>query len=205
MEIKVIKSRFMHGMFDQNTYVLTSNKQAIIIDAGADLEDVKQAVGDRQVQAILMTHLHFDHFWYLEEYLSEFNTNVYIQKGYENKFTDNVLNGSVLIRKEIVKNINKTQIKYYENNLKFGDFECEVIDTAGHSADSVCLLIEENLFTGDTVFADAIGRIDLKDSNKDQMIQSLEKIKALDFITAFPGHYESVSKNQIIKTISFYL
>ena len=101
MEIKVIKSRFMHGMFEQNTYVLTSKNQALIIDAGADLEDVKQAVGDRQVQAILMTHLHFDHFWYLEEYLNEFKTNVYVQNGYENKFADSVLNGSVLIRKEI--------------------------------------------------------------------------------------------------------
>ena len=205
MEIKVIKSKFMRGVFEQNTYVLTTRKQAIIIDAGADLDDVKLAVGDRRVQAVLMTHLHFDHFWYLDEYLNEFNTNVYIQEGFENKFIDSELNGSFLIRKEVTKNIKKSQIKYYENKLKLGDFDCEVISTAGHSADSVCLLVDEVLFTGDTIFADSIGRIDLKDSSRDKMISSLERIRQLDFTTALPGHYEQASKQQIIKTIDFYL
>ncbi len=205
MEIKVIKSKFMRGVFEQNTYVLTTKKHALIIDAGADLEDVKQAVGDRQVQAVLMTHLHFDHFWYLEEYLDEFNTNVYIQKGFENKFIDSELNGSFLIKKAVTKNIEKSQIKYYENKLKLGDFYCEVIETAGHSADSVCLLVDELLFTGDTIFVDSIGRIDLKDSSRDEMISSLEKIRQIDYKAAFPGHYEQASKQQIIKTIDFYL
>ena len=65
--------------------------------------------------------------------------------------------------------------------------------------------IEKNLFTGDTIFSDCIGRIDLKDSSKDQMIESLEKIKEIDFETAFPGHYESATKQEILKTIGFYL
>ena len=205
MEIKVIKSKFMRGMFEQNTYVLTNKKSAIIIDAGADTEDVKKAVGNKKVLAILMTHLHFDHFWYLDEYLSEFDTCVYIQEGHENKFEDCELNGSVLIRKNIQKNIEKNRIKFYKETLKLGDFECKVYASSGHSADSVCLLIDDCLFTGDTVFADAIGRIDLKDSDKEKMIESLELIKTIDFVRAYPGHYESASKNEIIKTISFYL
>ena len=205
MEINVIKSRFMRGVFEQNTYVLLSKKQALIIDAGADLEDVKQAVGNRKVQAILMTHLHFDHFWYLEEYLKEFECPVYIQEGAENKFTDSELNGAILVRKTIIKNIDKSQIKYYENRLKLGNFDCDIIKTPGHTADSVCILINDNLFTGDTIFLDTIGRIDLGDSSRQDMINSLRKIQELDFVTAYPGHYESASKNQIIKTIGFYL
>lgn len=205
MEINVIKSKFMRGVFEQNTYVLTTKKQALIIDAGADLEDVKQAVGNRKVQSILMTHLHFDHFWYLEEYLKEFECPVYIQEGAENKFTDSELNGAILVRKTIIKNIDKSQIKYYENNLKLGDFNCQIIETPGHTADSVCILIDDNLFTGDTVFSDSIGRTDLKDSSNELMIESLIKIKDLDFVIVYPGHYESASKNQITKTIGFYL
>ena len=205
MEIKTIKSRFMHGVFDQNTYVLMNKKQALIIDAGADLEDVKNVIGNRDVLAILMTHLHFDHFWYLEEYLNEFGAPVYIQEGFENKFLDSELNGSVLVRKNITKNIENSQIKYYENKLKIGSFECNVISTPGHTEDSVCLLIDDNLFTGDTIFSDAIGRTDLKDSDDVSMKESLKTIHEIDYITAYPGHYESASKNQINKTISFYL
>jgi glyoxylase-like metal-dependent hydrolase (beta-lactamase superfamily II) len=69
----------------------------------------------------------------------------------------------------------------------------------------VCLLVENNLFTGDTIFSDCIGRIDLKDSSRDDMISSLEKIREINFETAYPGHYENATKQQIIKTIGFYI
>ena len=205
VEINKVKSKFMRGVMDQNTYVLTKGNFAIIIDAGAEIQDIKEKVGNRKVLAVLMTHLHFDHFWNLEDYLKELDTFVYIQKGFENKFEDSELNGSVLVRQNIQKNIDKNKIKYYDKNLKLENFKIEVIDTPGHSADCVCLLIENNLFTGDTIFSDCIGRIDLKDSSKDEMIESLEIIRELDFETAFPGHYESVAKEQIIKTIGFYI
>lgn len=205
IEINVLKSKYMHGVMEQNTYVLTKGRFALIIDSGAEIEDVKNAVGNRKVLGVLMTHLHFDHFWHLEKYLEDFDTSVYVVEGYENKFCDSVLNGSYLIRQKVEKNISKKRIKYYAKNLKLENFDVEVLFTPGHSADCVCLLIENKLFTGDTIFSDSIGRIDLKDSSKDQMIESLEKIKEIDFDTAFPGHYESATKQEIIKTIGFYL
>ena len=205
MEIVCLKSKYMRGVMEQNTYVLLKGKYALIVDAGANTQDVKQVVGNKKVLGVLMTHLHFDHFWYVQEYLEEFDTSVFIQKGFENKFGDSELNGSVLVRQNIQKNIDKNKIKYYEKNLKLENFDVEVVETPGHSADCVCLLVENKLFTGDTIFSDCIGRIDLKDSDKNQMIESLEKIRELDFETAFPGHYGSVSKEQIIKTIGFYI
>ena len=137
--------------------------------------------------------------------MEEFDTEAYVVEGNENKFSDAVLNWSYLIRKSIEKNVSKKRIKYYAKNLKLENFEVEVINSPGHAEDCVCLLIEKNLFTGDTIFSDCIGRIDLKDSSKDQMIESLEKIKEIDFETAFPGHYESATKQEILKTISFYI
>ena len=195
----------MRGVMEQNTYVLTKGKFALIIDAGAELEDVKTVVGKRKVLAVLMTHLHFDHFWNLEQYLEEFDTNVYVVEACENKFEDCELNGSVLVRQKIERNISKKRIKYYARNLSLENFDIEVINTPGHAEDCVCLLIENKLFTGDTIFADCIGRIDLKDSSKEQMIESLEKIKTINFSMALPGHYESATKEHIIKTIGFYL
>lgn len=205
IEINCLKSKYMRGVMEQNTYVLTKGKFAVIIDAGADLEDVKSVVKNKKVLAVFLTHLHFDHFWYLEEYLNEFDTFVYIQEGFENKFIDTELNGSIIVRQEILKNISKKRIKYYAKKLKLENFEFEVYDTPGHAADAVCVLCEEMLFTGDTIFSDCIGRIDLKDSSKNDMIDSLEKIRNIDFKIAYPGHYESATKEQILKTIGFYI
>lgn len=205
VKIDVLKSKYMRGVMEQNTYVLTKGKFALIVDAGADAKDVKDIVGDKKVLGVLMTHLHFDHFWNLDEYLEEFDTSVFVVEGFEKKFVDSELNGSVLVRQNIQKNINKNKIKYYQKNLKLENFDIEVIETPGHSADCVCILIEGNLFTGDTIFSDCIGRIDLKDSSKDGMISSLEKIKEINFETAYPGHYESATKQEIIKTIGFYI
>ena len=88
VKIDVIKSKYMRGVMEQNTYILSNEKFAIIIDAGADTQDVKGVIKNKKVLGVFMTHLHFDHFWFLEEYLNEFKTSVYIQKGANVKFND---------------------------------------------------------------------------------------------------------------------
>ena len=203
--INIIKSKFLMNLFDQNTYVLSNKKEAIIIDAGAELSDVLEAVGNKKVLAVLMTHLHFDHFWNIDEYLDKFNCPVYVVEGFENKFEIPSLNCSPIVKKEIIKNIKKEQIKYYENKLKIGSFKIDVFFTPGHSADSVCLLIDENLFSGDTVFSDGIGRTDLYDSDNNQMAESLKVIRALNYNKLYSGHYDSSIKPSVDKLIDYYL
>lgn len=205
MDLQVVKSKFLRNMFDQNTYVLLSKKSAIIIDAGAELEDVKEVVGNRKVLAVLFTHLHFDHLWNIDKYVNEWNCDVYCVKGEEERFVNSDLNASFIIRQNIVKNIDKILIKNYAEKLKIGEFNFDVIFTPGHTSDGVCLLCEDKLFTGDTVFADGIGRTDLQDSNPFEMKNSLIKICGLKFAEAYPGHYESAKKEQIIKAINYYL
>ena len=116
VEIVRLKSKYMHGVMEQNTYVLLKGKFALIIDAGAEIEEVKEVIGKRMVVGVMLTHLHFDHFWYVEKYVEEFDTEAYVVEGYENKFSDAVLNGSYLIRQQIEKNVSKKRIKYYAKN-----------------------------------------------------------------------------------------
>lgn len=204
-KIELVKSKFLRGMFDQNTYVLSNKNEVIIIDAGAELEDIKTIVNGKKVLGILMTHLHFDHFWNLDKYFNEFDCPVYIYENNEIKFLDKELNGSNIIRLDIQKNIPKNRIKYYAKKLKIGQFEFEIFETPGHCKDCVCIKWNKYLFTGDTIFSDAIGRTDLKDSSNEEMKRSLEVIKNIDFDIALPGHYESATRNQILKTISFFI
>ena len=204
-KIEVIKSKFLMNMFDQNTYVVSNKKEAIIVDAGAELEDVLKVTENKKVLAVLMTHLHFDHIWNLDKYLEQFSCPVYIVSGHEKKFENGELNCSNIVRINLTKNIKKEQIKYYENHLKIGSFNIDVFFTPGHSADSVCLLIGDTLFSGDTVFADGIGRTDLYDSSNNQMADSLEKIKAINYKNLCSGHYEKSTKEKTDKLINYYL
>lgn len=204
-EIKTIKSKFLKNMFDQNTYVLTNKKEAVIIDAGAELDDVKQAVEGKKVLAVLITHAHFDHTWNLEKYVNEFGCDVYVCDGEEGRFLNSDLNACFMVRLQVSQNIEQKHIKYYAKNLNIGSFDFDVFFTPGHTADGVCILWQKNLFTGDTVFADGVGRTDLADSNPFELVNSLKVIQNIDFEVAYPGHYEPANKNKILDTLYFYL
>ena len=175
-EILTIKSKFMRNVFDQNTYILINKKEAVIVDAGAELEDLKEVLGNKKVLAILLTHAHFDHTWNLEKYVQEFKCDVYVVEGEERRFTNNKLNASFIVRDNIVQNVSRQFIKYYAKKLQIGSFEIEVFFTPGHTSDGVCILWNKNLFTGDTVFVDGVGRTDLEDSNSFEMANSLKQI-----------------------------
>lgn len=205
MEVKQIKSKFLRNIFDQNTYVVTNENEAVIIDAGAEPDDVKAALCGKKVLAVLITHLHFDHIWNLEKYISEFDCDVFIQSGAEDKFSDPGKNASHLISRRMTINIAKNRIKYYAEKSKIGKFDVEVFKTPGHSSDSVCIKIGDYLFTGDTVFSDAIGRTDFYDGNSEEMLESLRKIAGIKFKIACPGHYEECTEKDISDTIKTYL
>lgn len=188
MEVKTIKAKFLKGIMDQNTYLVLGEKEAILIDAGAEVQDIESELCGKKLKMVLMTHLHFDHIWNLDKIVTTFNVPVYICDGEEKRFADDKLNASFLIRKSVVKNIDQKYIKYYAENLKTEEFSVNVINTPGHTKDSVCLLINDYLFSGDTKFAYGIGRTDLLDSNESEMVESLKKLKDIKYSVLCPGH-----------------
>ncbi len=204
-EIKTLTSRFLKNIFDQKTYVLSNKKEAVIVDAGAELEDVIEETKGKNVLAILLTHAHFDHTWNLQKYIEHFDVDVYVCAGEEKRFENVNLNASFMVRENIVQNIPKNNIKYYSEKLKIGSFDFDIIFTPGHTSDGVCILWQKNLFSGDTVFADGVGRTDLADSNPFELVNSLKKIEQLDFEMCYPGHYEPAKKSKIIDNIYFYI
>ena len=76
-----------------------------------------------------------------------------------------------------------------EQNLKIGPFNIHIIPTPGHTAGGVCLQIGDALFTGDTLFPGACGRVDLPSSDAREMRKSLLKLSKLpDDTRIFAGH-----------------
>ena len=73
MEVKRIVSNVLESI----TYVVNLNGNSIIVDCGAELELVKKAVGENKVVAILLTHEHYDHMFYVNSYEKAFNCPIY--------------------------------------------------------------------------------------------------------------------------------
>ena len=74
--------------------------------------------------------------------------------------------------------------------MKFNSIEVKCLHTPGHSQGGMCFLIQDNVFTGDTLFQGSIGRTDFVTGNYDTLINSIEeKLMVLDENTkVYPGH-----------------
>ncbi|MBN2378936.1 MBL fold metallo-hydrolase [candidate division WOR-3 bacterium] len=173
--------RFMVGLLETNSYLLTSEDAAILIDPGFaedELVDRVEAFKDLKTKTVLLTHGHFDHTGYCPR-LQKAGWRVGIHT--EDKFLLNRVPGDfddlgyrdepfepyITLREGVCYNI--------------GSLSLDVIHTPGHSPGSVCLLdLKKRIaFTGDTLFADSIGRSDLRGGDYDTLMESLKKLTSL--------------------------
>ncbi len=96
------------------------------------------------------------------------------------------------------KNIDIYDYKNVNKKINLNNFEFEIIETKGHTSDSVSFYFkkENKLFSGDFIFQHTIGRTDLETSNYDELIRNIEKIKKYPENTEiYPGH----GNNTILK------
>jgi len=186
MDLKTVKV----GILQTNCYILTQNGKAVIIDPGAKAERILTALGEgTQVLAILLTHAHFDHIGALNDLLAVHPCPIYLHEDDEPLMRDPQLNYS-FPKRFIVDQATKP----YPSKLVLGEFVFEVLETPGHTDGSVCLILKDWMFTGDTLFMQSVGRTDLRTGNPTKMKQSLRKLKAIDHdYQVYPGHDDPTS------------
>ncbi len=175
MEIKKITT----GILDENCYIISNNNTCIVIDPGSDIKKIKQEIGTDKVNAVFITHMHFDHIGALEEIIEE-NKEVAIYK--KSNLQDN-------------------------ETITIGNLKITVLFTPGHSEDSVTYYLEQekSMFTGDFIFKDTIGRCDLPTGNAKVMTESLKRLKNYaDDIMLYPGHGDNTTLGRERKA-NFYL
>lgn len=191
--------------FRANTYLITSKSGAILIDAGATLENVKnvmETLNITAINAILITHTHFDHIFCLDDYLKEFNCKAYVSFDGISNLYDSRLNLSTMVAPFIIKSKNIVGLDDGQEII-FEDLKVDCISTSGHSNSAMCFIIDEFMFTGDTIFNGCIGRLDLLDSRIDDMRESLAKISKIKNIRRYyPGHGLSFDRQNLDYTIS---
>lgn len=182
----------LSGEFDVNCYIAydENSKKAIIIDPGQDSKKVIDKIEQLKLKPELLinTHGHFDHTYSDDIIRQKYNIPLAIHKNDIEMLSDANKNFSTIIGNPII--INKADILFDKEETKETSFcKYSIIHTPGHSKGSVCILIENILFAGDTIFKDSIGRTDLYGGNYNEILLSLQKIKKLSQDTIiYPGH-----------------
>ena len=186
--------KFNTGLYDVNTYVIWDDKtsDAAVIDWGGDFELINDFINKQKLNLnyVLNTHGHFDHIMADDEVQKKLGVPIFAHKD------DKELIAYLPVQLEmfgITEGIEAPQIDDWIEGgdvLNLGNFEIKVLHTPGHSQGGVCYLIDGNLFSGDTLFLECVGRTDFPYGNHQQLINSIKtKLFPLDDnIKVFPGH-----------------
>lgn len=188
MEVK----KFTLGPVLTNMYVVSKNGHGFIVDCADRSLAVDKYIEDNNITIdfILQTHTHFDHVLGLEYYKEKYGVEVYGGHKAADIANDKNYNLGFDFPDLYVPIDN-----YVGEGDKITDFEIKVLDTPGHSLDSISFLIADKLFAGDALFNLSIGRTDLPGGNYGTLINSiLTKFGNLDRDTlVFPGHGENTT------------
>lgn len=195
---------FSCGLLDTNTYVVweETSRHCMIIDCGVELSTVSDFVYENglTVKYVVLTHGHFDHAHYVEEYERVFKgAQIVCHEKEKLILLDPDANLSGYLGSRRAYSCNYTFVKegdFLALGGKSGE-ECmnfQVLNTPGHTPGCICLYDEKHkiMFTGDTLFKRSYGRTDFKYGNASEMYASLRRLYKMDKdITFYPGHYES--------------
>ncbi|MEM4487878.1 MAG: MBL fold metallo-hydrolase [Desulfurococcaceae archaeon] len=194
MEISYL--RVTGGPLATNTYIVYRGDLGFIIDPGAEIEIIENAIknlGLRIIAFIIATHGHFDHVYHSGDLSGEYNAPVIIHEADVGIMNRSGILGLVQYRKKFNKPTNIKPISQ-EGKIDVNGFQLNVIHTPGHTPGSVCLQIGSLLFTGDTLFKGTVGRTDLRGGSEKNLMRSLAKLTTLegDF-RVLPGHGEETT------------
>ncbi len=164
-----------NGPFMVNSYIVSKNKSAVIIDPGTDTSFfIKTIKGSNlKLEAILATHGHIDHVQGVNELKKEFQVPFYM-----NSKDMSLLNGlSMQANMFGVKDPGKISVEGElpsGGDMEFIGLNFEFFHTPGHSKGSVSIRIDDTLFAGDVLFKYSIGRTDLPGGNFNELISSIK-------------------------------
>lgn len=185
---------FTAGQLENNMYLVIDEKtkKAVLIDASALIPEITEAVKayGAVVEYILLTHGHFDHIMGLTELKKVLNAKAVICHD------DLIISDNINEFTRLFGGLSESVPPVYEKFVKdgdivtVGDMQIKVIHTPGHTEGGVCYLIEDKLFSGDTLFRESVGRTDLFGGSFEKLLDSVKNklFKLDDNITVYPGH-----------------
>ncbi len=184
MEIKKI----INYENDQNTYIIKSQNETALIDAGAEFSKIEENL-DGELKYIILTHCHYDHIESLIPLKEKYGSKIVFSKTGKTNLNNPNINLSKMV---YGKNTGlDPDILVLDNDfLELGGVKIKCIETSGHTSCGMCFLIDDILFSGDTLFLRSIGRCDLPTGNYKVLENSIKnKLYTLpENVKVYPGH-----------------
>ena len=183
------------GSFITNCYIIADEetKEGILIDPGSQVEEVLEEVErlGLNVKKIVNTHAHIDHAAGVEDAKKTLRAEFYLHPKEEPVLQ--ALPESAMRFPEFKKVKVPKVDKYIEDGdeVEFGKYKAKVIHTPGHTYGGICLLIDDHVFTGDTLFAGSVGRVDLTGGTTMRELVRSIKTKLMTLppsYNVYPGH-----------------
>ncbi|MGQ3480047.1 MBL fold metallo-hydrolase [Paenibacillus sp. TY11] len=185
---------FNLGPLQTNAYLLQGDdpQRAVIIDPGMNPGPLLRAIEPLTIEAILLTHAHFDHIGGVEEIRNAKGCPVYLHALEQDWLTSPKLNGS-LMWPEAGPPISTEPAEYdlaEGQQLNLIGHTFKVFHTPGHSPGSVSFLCGKDLFSGDVLFRQGVGRTDLTGGRERDLYDSIQnKLFPLgDDVIVYCGH-----------------
>lgn len=185
---------FSLGPLETNAYLLTTEdgQRGVIIDPGMNPQALIKRIANVNIEAILLTHAHFDHIGGVDAIRKDKGCPVYLHALEADWLTDPKKNGS-LRWPELGGAIQSDPAEYDLDEgqvLNVLDIQLKVMHTPGHSPGSVSFLWENHLFSGDVLFRLSVGRTDLPGGNQRDLIDSIhgKLFELSDEVVVYPGH-----------------
>nr|WP_106790332.1 MBL fold metallo-hydrolase [Massilistercora timonensis] len=186
--------KFVTGIISTNCYLVSNEetRQAVIIDPAAVPRALTETVEreNLEIQAVLLTHGHFDHILGLDTLLKLWQVPVYVEEEDQEILMDTQLNQSAIYTAGYTfsgaRSVRDGEV------LSLAGYDFQVYHTPGHTRGGCCYYVESEhvLFSGDTLFQNSVGRTDFVNSSTSDLIRSIrEKLLPLpDDTVVYPGH-----------------
>lgn len=180
------------GDLDTNCYIVwDDNGVAMVVDPADEAEAILSIIESEHlsVAAVVLTHVHFDHLLAAEQVCAVTGAPLCIGKGDEDALFDPIRNLSGLFQMCPPVRLKADKFLRDGDVLALGDLSFTVLETPGHTPGCICLIGDDVLFAGDTLFYDSIGRVDFPGSDVTAMVASLRRLMTLPKdVRVYSGH-----------------
>ena len=180
-------TRLPLGVYQTNCYIIyeESSKTCCVLDPGGEAKKVLEFMEIRNLtlDAILLTHGHFDHVGAVKDLHDATGCKVYL-----------CTEDCTMPAKWTAGKLFYTDAYGEGDELNLAGLTIKVMHTPGHTPGSVCLMVENSIFCGDTLFAGSCGRTDLPGGDQNVLFKSLLRLASLEEdYTCYPGHSGSTT------------